>query len=76
MPLVTISREFSDTQAQLKRARLEAAGFHPVITNEATALWLGNSVAADGIRVQVPEQESTEAKEFLKAPPPPAEPAQ
>jgi len=73
MPLVTISKEFSDTEAQLKRARLEAAGFHPVITNEATALWMGNAAAIDGIRLQVPEEEAAEAREFLNAPEPPAE---
>jgi hypothetical protein len=77
MPLVTISKESSDTEAQMKRARLEAAGFHPVIANEATALWMGNAITADGILIQVPEAEADDAKEFLNAPPSePAAPAE
>ena len=69
MPLVTISKELSDMEAQMKRARLEAAGFHPVIANEATALWMGNAITTDSILVQVPETEAADAKEFLAAPP-------
>ena len=68
MPLVTISKELSDVEAQLKRAKLEAAGFHPVIANEATALWMGTAITTDGILVQVPDSEAAEAKEFLNAP--------
>jgi hypothetical protein len=73
MPLVTISTEFRDIEAQMKRSRLEAAGFHPVIANEATALWMGTAITTDGIRVQVPESEAADAKEFLNAPDVPAE---
>jgi hypothetical protein len=73
MPLVTISKELSDTDAQMKRSRLEAAGFHPVIANEATALWLGTAITTDGILLQVPESEAADAREFLDAPPLPAE---
>lgn len=73
MSLVTIAKEFSDTEAQMKRARLEAAGFHPVIANEAMALWMGTTMTIEGILIQVPEDEAAEAKEFLNTPPAPAE---
>ncbi len=64
--LVTISTAFSPADAQLVRSRLEAAGFHPVVTNELSALSMdGYSLAAGGILVQVPEDEAAEAKEFL-----------
>jgi hypothetical protein len=69
MPLVTISKELSDMEAQMKRARLEAAGFHPVIANEATALWMGTAITTDSILVQVPDSEAADAREFLSAPP-------
>ena len=73
MPLITISRELNDMEAQMKRAQLEAAGFHPVIANEATALWLGTAVTTGGILVQVPETEAADARELLNAPDAPAE---
>jgi len=69
MDLVTISKELSDVEAQLKRSRLEAAGFHPVIANEAGAHWMGNTATTDVILIQVPESEAAEAREFLAAPP-------
>ena len=69
MPLVTISKELSHPDVQLKRSRLEAAGFHPVIANEATALWMGTVITTDGILLQVPESEAAEARDFLNAPP-------
>lgn len=76
MSLVTISTAFNPADAQLARSRLEAAGFHPVVTNELSALSLdGYALAAGGILVQVPESEAAEAKEFLDSasePPPPA----
>jgi len=68
MQLVTISKELNDLEAQMKRARLEAAGFHPFIANEASALWLGTAIATGGILVQVPESEATDAREFLNPP--------
>ncbi len=73
MPLVTISKELSDMEAQMKRARLEAAGFHPVIANEATALWMGTAITTDSILLQVPDSEAENAKEFLNAPDVPSE---
>jgi len=76
MPLVTISKELSDIEAQMKRAKLEAAGFHPVIANEATALWMGTAITTDGILVQVPDSEADDAREFLNAPDVPDAPAE
>jgi hypothetical protein len=69
MPLVTISKELSDTDAQMKRSRLEAAGFHPLLANEDAALWLGTAITTGGILLQVPESEAADAREFLNAPP-------
>ena len=68
MQFVTVSKEFNDTEAQMKRARLEAAGFHAVIMNEATALWMGTAIATGGILLQVPDSEADDAREFLNTP--------
>ena len=66
MPLVTIHRAFNPADAQLVRSRLEVAEFHPVVTNELSALSLdGYALAAGGILVQVPEEEAEEARQFL-----------
>jgi len=64
--LTTISTAFNPADAQLVRSRLEVAGFHPVVTNELSALSMdGYSLATGGILVQVPDEEAAEAKEFL-----------
>ena len=69
MPLVTVSSAFNPADAQLVRSRLEAAGFHAVVTHELSALSLdGYALAAGGILVQVPDEEAAEVKEFLAAP--------
>ena len=68
MQFVTISKEFNDAEAQMKRARLEAAGFHAVIMNEAAALWMGTAIATGGILLQVLEVEADDAREFLNTP--------
>lgn len=74
MKLVTISTAFNPADAQLTRSRLDAAGFYAVVTNELSALSLdGYALAAGGIRVQVPESEAADAKEFLESPAAPAE---
>ena len=71
---VTIFTAFNPAEAQLVRSRLEAAGFHPFVIGELAALTMeGYSQAAGGIRVQVPEGEAADAKEFLNAPDVPAE---
>ncbi len=73
MSLVTVSSAFNPADAQLVRSRLEAAGFHPVVTHELSALSLdGYALAAGGILVQVPEDEAGSAREFLSDQNPPA----
>jgi len=68
MNLVTVATAFNSADAHLTRSRLDAAGFHPVVKNELSALSMdGYSLAAGGILVQVPEAEADDAKEFLKA---------
>jgi hypothetical protein len=70
MQLVTVFRALNPADAHLVRSRLEAAEFHPVVTNELSALSLdGYALAAGGILVQVPDEEAAEANEFLAAPP-------
>lgn len=72
MSLVTISSAFNPADAQLVRSRLEAAGFHPVVTHELSALSLdGYALAAGGILVQVPDDEAANAIEFLAPAAPP-----
>ncbi len=66
MSLVTIFKAFSPAEAELTRARLEAAGFHAVVIGELAALSMeGYSGTTGGIRVQVLEGEAKEAREFL-----------
>ena len=74
MDFVTIFKAFSPAEAQLVRSRLEAASFHPFVVDELSALSIdGYSLATGGIRVQVPEAEATDAREFLETPTAPAE---
>ena len=74
MQLITVFQAFSSAEAQLARARLEAAGFHPFVAHELSALSMeGYSMAAGGILVQVPEDEADDVKAFLAAPPTPSE---
>jgi hypothetical protein len=71
---VTVFTSFSPAEAQLVRARLEAAGFHAFVMGELSALSMdGYSMAAGGIRVQVPAKEADEVKEFLAADDAPSE---
>jgi hypothetical protein len=68
MELVTVSRAFHPPEAQVVRSRLEAAGFHPFVKHELSALSMeGYSMAAGGILVQVPENEAEEARALLAA---------
>ena len=74
MLLTTVSRSLNPADAQIKRSRLEAAGFHAIVTNELSALSLdGYALAAGGILVQVPESEAADALEFLAEPKEPNE---
>jgi hypothetical protein len=66
MSLVTVLTAFNPTDAHLARSRLEAAGFHPTVAHETAALSMeGYAMAAGGIRVQVPETEASDARDFL-----------
>ena len=68
MQLVTVFQAFSSAEAQLVRARLEAANFHAVVTNELSSLSMdGYSMAAGGVLVQVPEIEAADARELIAA---------
>ena len=70
MDFTTVLTTFDLTEAQLACSRLEAADFHPYVDNE-NAAWLagfGTSSTAGMIRVQVPESEAVDAREFLAAP--------
>jgi hypothetical protein len=74
MSPTTIFKAFNPAEAQLVRSRLEAAGFHPFVADELSALSIdGYALAAGGIRVQVPEEEAADAREFLETPTAPAE---
>ena len=74
MDFATIFTAFNPAEAQLVRARLEAAGFHPFVANEFSALSTdGYALAVGGIRVQVPTTEAAEVREFLAAPGDPGE---
>ena len=67
--MVTVFKAFSPAEAQLIRSRLEAADFHPFVAGELSALSTdGYSLATGGIRVQVPEAEAGDAREFLNTP--------
>jgi len=68
MNLVTIATDFNLVEAELTRSRLEAAGFHAFVANELAAGWLGGTSSATLLRVEVPEDEAAEAKEFLAPP--------
>ena len=68
MKLVTVATNFNLAGAELVRARLAAAGFHPFLANEMAAGWLGGNSTATLLRIQVPEDEAADAKEFLAAP--------
>lgn len=69
MDFTVIYTALNPADAQLVRSRLEAAGFHPFVANENSALGTeGYSLAVGGIRVKVPTTEADEVKEFLKEP--------
>jgi hypothetical protein len=68
MKLATLATSFNLADAELMRSRLAAAGFHPFIANEMSAGWLGGTSAAAMLRIEIPESELADAKEFLAAP--------
>ena len=66
----TIFTAFNPAEAQLVRSRLDAAGFHAFVADEAAALSMeGYALAVGGIRVQVPATEAAEARAFLDSSP-------
>jgi hypothetical protein len=68
MQLVTVLRTFKPAEAQLARARLDAAGFPALVTHELSALSIdGYSLAAGGILVQVPSEMAEDARLLLEA---------
>lgn len=70
MELVTVSTQFNPAEAQMIRARLEVAGFHPFVKNEiAGMVFEGYTMGVGGIQVQVPDHEAADAREFLKSSP-------
>ena len=82
MELITVLHTLNPDEAHLAQSRLEAAGFAATIAHEAPAFSLeGNApLAAGGIWVQVPSEQSEDAKALLGSGPtpdselPPAEP--
>jgi hypothetical protein len=68
MKSIVIFKTFNQAEAQLVRARLEAADFHPFVANENAAQYLGGLSNATTLRVEVPENEADEAKKLLAAP--------
>lgn len=68
MEWMTIYNAFQPMEAQLIRARLEAAGFHPEIFHELSALSTeGYSLSIGGIQVKVPSNEVEAVQELLAA---------
>jgi hypothetical protein len=70
MKLITVFTTFNQVEAQLVRSRLEAADFHPFVANENVSAWLGGASGATTLRIEVPESEAADAKEFIDAPVP------
>jgi hypothetical protein len=68
MELVTVFSAFNVVEADLVRARLEIAKFHPVVTGLSALSMDGYSLATGGILVQVPDTEAEEVRAFLAAP--------
>ncbi len=67
MELVTVFTAFNSAEAQLVRSRLEAAGFHAIVTDELSALSIdGYALAAGGIKVQVPDVDAEAALELVR----------
>ena len=68
MKLVTVYNTFNPADAQLIRARLEAADFQAWVKDELSALSMeGYSMATGGISVQVPEDQVAEARELIES---------
>ena len=73
MEFVTVFTAFQSADADLVRARLEAASFHPQIANAISSTTIGGYSKSNLIRVEVPEAEAAEVKAFLASPDAPSE---
>tara|TARA_B100000686_G_C15834520_1_gene499662 strand:- start:258 stop:473 length:216 start_codon:yes stop_codon:yes gene_type:complete len=64
----TVFRALNSAEAQLVRSQLEAANFNVFVADESSALSMdGYVLGAGGIRIQVPDNEEEDAREFLKS---------
>jgi hypothetical protein len=67
MDFSTIFTTFNLNEADIVCSRLEAAGFHPFVSDESASSWRGGFSNTIPIRVQVPEVETADVREFLEA---------
>ena len=68
MNLATVTNVLNPAEAGLICSRLEAAGFHPFMPDQFAAMNTdGYTLAIGGIRIQVPEAEADDAREFLES---------
>ena len=68
MKLITIYHGATPADTQLVFSRLEAANFHPFIPDENSMFTMEGYGLAIGLnRIQVPEEEAGDVKEFLAA---------
>ena len=68
MDRVTVFTAFNPVQAQVIGTRLQAAGLDATVEGEAAALSMeGYSLAAGGIRVQVPSSQESDARELIES---------
>lgn len=68
MSIKTVFRALNSAEAQLVRSQLEAANFNVFVADESSALSMdGYVLGAGGIRIQVPDNEEEDAREFLKS---------
>lgn len=69
--LVTIYIAFGQLEAQVAKTKLESAGIPALLRYESAGVVLGLTVDGLGeVRVMVPEDLASEARELLNEPPP------
>ena len=67
MNFITIFKAVNAAQVQVVRSRLEAADFHTFVPDDLSAFGSDPlALGSCGIRIQVPEAEAAEAREFLE----------
>ena len=68
MALARLSRHFNIASCDLIRSRLEASGFHPLLSQDGAALASdGYSLMVGGVWIEVPEEELANARELLNS---------